>query len=118
MHRNTFDRATSLVGRRRTRQSESSLIRSPYARRLHLESLEDRRMLATFAVSNLDDFGPGSLRQAIFDANNMGGADTIDLTGVAGTIAVAAGEMEIVEQLTLEGRGAELADLQLQYDPG
>src|SRR5213592_3578329 len=32
----------------------------------------------TFTVTNTNDSGAGSLRQAITDANNTGGADTID----------------------------------------
>ena len=46
------------------------------------ERLEDRTLLSTFSVSNTDDHGPGSLRQAIVDANdnaNLGGVpDEID----------------------------------------
>lgn len=40
---------------------------------------------ATFTVSNLDDSGAGSLRQAIIDANALAGADIIDFS-VSGTI--------------------------------
>ena len=36
-------------------------------RRLFVEQLEDRRLLATFTVINLADSGTGSLRQAIVD---------------------------------------------------
>ena len=49
-------------------------------RRLLLESLEGRDLLATFLVTSTADSGAGSLRQAIFDANsasNIGGPDTI-----------------------------------------
>ena len=42
-----------------------------------LEVLEDRRVLATFLVDTVADSGPGSLRQAILDANSAAGADTI-----------------------------------------
>src|SRR5688500_18882971 len=42
-----------------------------------LERLEDRCLLATFAVENLNDSGAGSLRIAVANANNMPGADTI-----------------------------------------
>ncbi len=106
-------------GKHRNRRSSSlsrrsSAIVSPHRRRLLFESLEDRRMLATFAVTNLNDFGPGSLRQAIVDANNTGGADNVDLTGVTGTINVALGEMAITDTVTLEGPGAD----QLIIDAG
>jgi hypothetical protein len=41
--------------------------------------MEDRTLLSTFLVSNTDDSGPGSLRQAILDANAAtGGTSTID----------------------------------------
>jgi hypothetical protein len=35
---------------------------------------------ATFTVTNANDSGPGSLRQAITDANNTGGLDTINFS--------------------------------------
>ncbi len=82
-----------------------------YARRLRMESLEDRRMLAVFSVSNLDDAGAGSLREAIDDANNninnLGGADQIAFVGAAtsGVIALTTGEIEITEALTVTGPG-------------
>lgn len=47
------------------------------ARRLRLEPLEDRRMLATLTVTNVSDSGEGSLRQALFDANTLPGVDVI-----------------------------------------
>lgn len=39
---------------------------------------------ATFTVTNTNDSGPGSLRQALTDANNSAGADTINFN-IAGT---------------------------------
>jgi hypothetical protein len=42
--------------------------------------------MAKFTVNNNNDSGPGSLRQAIIDAGNAAGVDTIDLTSVSGTI--------------------------------
>ena len=45
-------------------------VRRRPARCLIAEQLEDRTLLSTFSVSNTDDHGPGSLRQAIVDANN------------------------------------------------
>ena len=53
------------------------------SRPLHLETLEDRRMLATFVVNNFGDLDSdgnvvvGSLRQAIQEANARNGFDTI-----------------------------------------
>src|SRR6266446_4055184 len=40
------------------------------SRRLRLEALEDRRVPATFMVTNTNNSGPGSLTQAIFCADN------------------------------------------------
>lgn len=59
-----------------------------------MEHLEDRRVLATFPVSNLldapvngPDSAPGTLRQAIYDANNTPGDDVVAFdTGLAGTV--------------------------------
>src|SRR5215470_11547827 len=46
---------------------------------LRFEWLEDRTVLSTFTVTNLADAGPGSLRQAILDANAARtGTSTID----------------------------------------
>jgi hypothetical protein len=57
----------------------------------------------TIAVSNTDDAGAGSLRQALADAN---AGDTIDLTGVSGTITLATGQLEIDVAVTIQGPGA------------
>src|SRR5262249_54736865 len=43
-----------------------------------VERMEDRTLLATITVTNTNDSGPGSLRQAIVDSNaNVGTTDTI-----------------------------------------
>jgi hypothetical protein len=49
----------------------------PRGRRLRLEALEDRCLLSIL-VTNTDDTGPGSLRQAILDANTNLGLDAIE----------------------------------------
>src|ERR1043166_3657656 len=41
---------------------------------------------ATFMVSNFNDAGPGSLRQAILDANATAGTDLIQVSNGTGTI--------------------------------
>src|SRR5262249_42429219 len=54
-------------------------------------------------VTNTNDSGPGSLRQALADAND---GDTIDATGVAGTILLTSGELQINHSVTINGPGA------------
>lgn len=45
--------------------------------RPQLEGFEDRQLLSTFLVTTPTDVGPGSLRQAILDANASPGQDTV-----------------------------------------
>jgi hypothetical protein len=42
-----------------------------------MEPVESRTLLSTYTVTNANDSGAGSLRQAITDANKSGGADVI-----------------------------------------
>ena len=71
-----------------------------------MEALEGRRLLATFAVTSLQDAGPGSLRQAIVDANARPGADAIDFD-VAGVIRVGRGSLPaITDTVSLDGSTA------------
>jgi hypothetical protein len=66
---------------------------------------------ATFNVTNLDDTGAGSLRNAITQANADPAADTITFqSGLSGTIPVN-GEMTISEDLTIQGPGASTITL-------
>ena len=82
--------------------------------KLRFEPLEDRRLLATFTVTNTSDAAvtmagdlPGSLRQAIFDANANPGDDSIEFDasvftgGSASLIGLTAGELEITDTLTI-----------------
>ena len=63
-------------------------------------------MLATFTVSNLHDSGPGSLRQAIQEANNATGADEIVFQqSVSGRLTLTTGELEITDHLSIHGPG-------------
>lgn len=67
----------------------------------------NRAVADTFTVTNTADSGPGSLRQAVLDANLNAGADTINFgPGVSGTISLDSGQLEITDDLTLTGPGA------------
>ncbi len=59
----------------------------------------------TYTVSNLDDEGNGSLRQAILDANANPGADLIDFS-VAGTVTLLSILPYITDALTIDGTSA------------
>jgi hypothetical protein len=61
--------------------------------------------LATFTVTNTNDSGAGSLRQAILDANAAAGEDTITFS-TSGTITLTSGQLEVTDDLTITGPGA------------
>jgi len=54
-------------------------------------------------VTNTDDSGPGSLRDALASAND---GDTIAATGISGTILLTSGELQITTAVTINGPGA------------
>ncbi len=70
---------------------------------------------ATYTVTNLDDAGPGSLRQAIIDANGNGGADIINFN-VTGIIELSTGEMSITGAVTINGPGIDDLTIDANYD--
>jgi len=59
----------------------------------------------TYTVANLNDSGPGSLRQAVLDANGNAGYDEINFS-VNGTILLTSGEIVVSDALTISGPGA------------
>ncbi len=87
--------------RRKTRPSIGSR-RLP----LRLEAMEMRLAPAIFSVTNLNDSGTGSLRQAVIDANNSTGADTVLFQNTTGTITLSSGGIAIDDALTIFGPGA------------
>ena len=62
---------------------------------------------ATFTVTNINDSGPGSFRQAVLNANTTGGSNTIGFqSGLTGTIILTGGQLTINNNLTIQGPGA------------
>ncbi|MBW4681149.1 MAG: FG-GAP repeat protein [Microcoleus vaginatus WJT46-NPBG5] len=57
-------------------------------------------------VINTNDSGEGSLRQALINANNFAGIDTISFSNVSGTIALASALPQITESVNVNGPGA------------
>lgn len=69
---------------------------------------------ATFLVTTTADSGPGSLRQAVADANASTGPDTIAFSGLSwpATISLVAPRMDVVGELTIEGPGPKLLTIE------
>ena len=89
--------------------------------KLELITLEDRITPVTFPVTNNNDSGLGSLRQAIIDANAASSADDIIFTGVTGTITLNSSLPLIVatstaDTLTITGPGS--SNLTISGDNG
>jgi hypothetical protein len=57
----------------------------------------------TITVTNTNDSGPGSLRNALAVAND---GDTIDASGLSGRILLTSGELQITHSVTINGPGA------------
>jgi hypothetical protein len=73
---------------------------------LRLEPLEDRTVLSVFTVTNTNDSGPGSLRQAIFDANTTPGMNTVAFNiggGGVQTIRLSSSGLLIGNSITVDG---------------
>ena len=60
---------------------------------------------STLTVTNTNDNGPGSLRQALVNANV---GDRIDATGISGVITLTSGELLVNNSVTINGSGADL----------
>ena len=73
---------------------------------------------STFVVTNTNDFGLGSFRQAVIDANAAGGSPLITFSSnpgspfadtLADTITLTSGELAITTALTIQGPGSQVA---------
>jgi parallel beta-helix repeat protein len=71
-----------------------------------IEPLEERWLLSTFVVADLNDAGAGSLRQALLDANHTSGSAVIDFQ-VAGTIRLTSGPLPpVTTRVNIDGTSA------------
>jgi hypothetical protein len=90
-----------------TKRDSGQLARRARPGRLNVECLEDRTVPSTFSVSNLADSGDGSLRAAIAAANANPGDDDINFApGLRGTVVLASGELNILDDVRIDGPGA------------
>src|SRR5262245_32182484 len=91
-----------------TGRRKGTTARKPARLRLGLEALDDRIVPAVFHVTTLADGGAGSLRAAVAGANAHPGADVIVFAdGLTGTIALTGGELDLTDDLKINGPGAE-----------
>jgi parallel beta-helix repeat protein len=105
LRRQSAKRASDLTKSKSKRSKLTKSSTRPKLAALSYESLEDRNMMATFAVANLNDSGAGSFRQALVDANNAAGADVISFT-VAGSIQLQSSLPKIIDEVDIDGTTA------------
>ena len=107
-------RSTSLTILQRWRKSLRSFLgavrraRTPHrpSVRPRLEALEDRQVPSVMLVTDTNNAGPGSLRQAILDANANPGPDTIEFDiepGGAQTISLTSPLPTVADAVTIDG---------------
>src|SRR5436309_3227251 len=100
--------STAALRRSRNRTPKLRASRSLWhCARVWLDPLEPRVLLSTYTVTNLNDSGAGSLGDALQRANANVGADTINFrTGLSGTIALGGTQLEVSDDLIIEGPDA------------
>ena len=70
-------------------------------------ALEGRALLSTFTVTNTDDTGTGSLRNAVALANAHNGTDSIRFqSGLTGVISLDSGQLDLTDDVNILGPGA------------
>jgi len=62
----------------------------------------------TFNVTNTDDAGPGSLRQAIIDANAAAGPHVIDMSSISGSTITLAADLEAIVFYDVDIQGSDV----------
>jgi hypothetical protein len=77
--------------------------------------------MSTFSVTNTNDSGIGSLRQAILNANALTGKDIISFSGlfndkIADTITLAGSSLNITDGLEIRGTSADLLTISGSQD--
>jgi hypothetical protein len=88
---------------------------------LSLIALANAAPAAVFTVTNTDESGPGSLAQAISDANNLAGADSIefDIPGPGVHTITLSAPLVVSDDVTIDGYtqpGAQPNDLAIGDD--
>lgn len=110
MSARSFARASSRDAARRDRRRRARARRAGIAAAAALGTtiaLAPAADAATFQVSNLNDAGPGSLRDAITQANAAAGADTVTFApGLTGTITLTTGDLDVTGATDIQGPGA------------
>jgi CSLREA domain-containing protein len=113
-----YDRPFGRRNRHRSATRRSTT--SPHSRCLRFEPLEDRRLLSASPIivttlADTVDFSDGqtSLREAIFAANTVPGADTIEfapslIASGPAKIVLTQGELKVTDSLSIIGPGADL----------
>src|SRR5262249_9197154 len=92
----------------RGRGRPAAAVRKLARARLGLESLDARLVPSVFHVTTLADVVAGSLRGAVTQANDHPGADVITFqSGLTGTIALTGGEIDISDDVKINGPGAD-----------
>jgi hypothetical protein len=114
--------------RRRVRRRKDAQRRGPGTRRLTAGTgiaigatlaAAGSAQAADFTVTNLNDSGAGSLRQAVLDAEAAPGPDRVLFqSGLSGTINLTGGEINISEGLEIVGPGANALTVNASGSPG